>query len=292
VYATSDELGSCPTFFPHDATPEICATGAIRVGPHGAPTIDNASCIICGLCAVRCPVGAIGLNSKGAFVNDAGSRAFQDLDQPLARHQELSIVQSLAKAKRIGSLVAGGETSLLGNFYQTTCETVGDVNGPRLVRNAMLAIQNRWWSRRTGDNAFRMDAIFKHGGKMGTAEVELSESAALESPRAVLDNLAVLSSRYNFSEKSVIPLIVTLSLPNKRSEYYRVIDDSKRVLGIRILSVTIGVLLLAAWERRPIAFSRLHATESAPSIRSSVEAMLGRSLSMTDSYAGLVGPFK
>ena len=60
-----DELGT----FPSDPSRDVCPTDAINWDAAGEmPTIEAESCIGCGLCAVRCPYGAISLSPDGIAV--------------------------------------------------------------------------------------------------------------------------------------------------------------------------------------------------------------------------------
>lgn len=44
--------------FPADRNPNVCAAGAIsRPAEIGAPVVDKDACMLCGVCAARCPSG-------------------------------------------------------------------------------------------------------------------------------------------------------------------------------------------------------------------------------------------
>lgn len=93
----------------------------------------------------------------------------------------------------------------------------------------------------------RIDAVGQsRNGRPFVAEIELTP-AVLESPRALLEDVAVLHSRYGFSVTDIDPLSVVLVLPNVRSEYYRVIRDIERVLNVRCRTITLGALVALLW---------------------------------------------
>jgi hypothetical protein len=69
----------------------------------------------------------------------------------------------------------------------------------------------------------------------------------LDSPRALLEDVAVLHSRYGYAVDGIDPVSIILSLPNVRSEYYQVIRDIEKVLGLRCRTVTIGSLVALMW---------------------------------------------
>jgi len=57
----------------------------------------------------------------------------------------------------------------------------------------------------------------------------------------------VLHSRYGYAVDGIDPVGIILSLPNVRSEYYQVIRDIEKVLGLRCRTVTIGALVALMW---------------------------------------------
>jgi hypothetical protein len=92
-----------------------------------------------------------------------------------------------------------------------------------------------------------MDAVVAFGSaEVGVAEIELSEML-LESPRALLEDVAVLHGRYGIPMEIIRPVSIVLALPNGRSEYYQVIEDIHEVLGIQCHTMTIGALFVMLW---------------------------------------------
>ncbi len=71
--------------------------------------------------------------------------------------------------------------------------------------------------------------------------------AVLESPRAILEDIAVLHGRYAMPVANIVPISIVLSLPNARSEYYKVIFDIHRVLDLQCHTLTVGALLVLLW---------------------------------------------
>jgi len=122
------------------------------------------------------------------------------------------------------------------------------VHNPNLIiRNLFIALGNQCIIRRRGDVYFRIDSIIEDSPTIGIAEVEFHKDS-LESPRAILDDIAVLSSRYGIDKHQIKPFIVSLEFPNIRTEYWRVIKDIKDTLGIRIHSLTLGALCILSLE--------------------------------------------
>jgi len=116
----------------------------------------------------------------------------------------------------------------------------------------------------------------------GVAEVEFGQNAVLDAPRDVLDALAVLKSRYEWSLKETAPLVITDELPNRRSEYWEIVRDIRDVVGVRIGTITTFALHLLMWSRRPLpAFDAFHVDKDSDSYRRTVLArLLGRELAL------------
>jgi hypothetical protein len=82
--------------------------------------------------------------------------------------------------------------------------------------------------------------------RVGVLEIELT-AAVLESPRALLEDVAVLHGRYGIDVARVDPISVIMRLPNARSEYFQVVADIEEVLKIRCRTITVGSLLALLW---------------------------------------------
>jgi len=147
-----------------------------------------------------------------------------------------------------------------------------------LARNLMICNGVPFLIRRLGDTNMRIDGIFYSGDRrLGVAEIEYSDGAILDAPRDLLDDCAVLHARYGIPLKAIDPMVISLRFPNKRSEYWQVIQDVHQVLGIRIGSITIGALLIAMWINRklePSIWQQLYADASAPTIEPALRDLL------------------
>ena len=118
-----------------------------------------------------------------------------------------------------------------------------------------------------------------------------NESGILDAPRNTIDNCAVLVSRHGVGKQHLNALIVTLSFPNARSEYWRVLQDIDNVLGMKVASITIGALLLILWEGHrlnktvPTSF---YAQETNPSIEKALSHILQREIGSGLGYKGWI----
>lgn len=149
--------------------------------------------------------------------------------------------------------------------------------------------------RRRGDTNIRMDMVLGPPGvDRGTSEVELG-AGVLDAPRNILDNMAVLIARYDIDKDQIVPLIVTLSLPNQRSEYWQVIQDIRKVLEVKINSITIGALIVLVWNRAKIDIKtgdELYVDADLTSLRVKIEHILKRHLKTSKEYPGFLESVK
>ena len=147
--------------------------------------------------------------------------------------------------------------------------------------------------RRRGDAYLRMDIVFEQSEeeKLGTCEVELGDGV-LDAPRKPpRQRSSGWFSKYKISRNNIIPLAVTLSLPNQRSEYWQVIKDIKQVLNLQINSLTIGMLVLLVWNRIKVSLNSqeiLYADSDTYTLRDKLEYMLDRELNITEGYPGFI----
>jgi ferredoxin len=225
--------------FPGDPIAQLCPTNALMWGTaNSVVTVNPAACIGCGLCVARCPYGAIHLGEEGKAVirTDKSKLLTDQKPKQTAKHPQ---------PKRLGRL--GSPAALgLAKLPQTAAFQLIDPNV--FVRNVLHEVGVRCRSRRRGDTNIRMDAVVAfQTGRVGVVEIEFSQ-AALESPRALVEDIAILHSRYGLPVADVDPLSIILSLPNGRSEYYQVIDDVANVLDVKCRTLTLGVLILLMWE--------------------------------------------
>lgn len=93
----------------------------------------------------------------------------------------------------------------------------------------------------------RIDVVgFSRSERPFVAEIETG-AGVLDSPRALLEDVAVLHSRYGYAVDTIDPVSIIMSFPNVRSEYYQVIRDIEIVLGLRCRTITLGALIAILW---------------------------------------------
>ena len=209
----------------------------------------------------------------------------------------ISLLQTFSQISENGIFILESE-DILQRFFDKfkSVVTKQSTQFPNhLVRNLMIEVGIGASMRRRGDTNIRMDIVFEQkGGKIGTCEVELGDGI-LDTPRNLLDNVAVLVSRYGISKDNLIPVAATLSLPNQRSEYWQVIRDIRQVLNVKINSLTVGMLVLLVWNRVKISLDPdevLYVDSDTYTLKDKFEAVLGRELNVTEGYPGVTGESK
>jgi NAD-dependent dihydropyrimidine dehydrogenase PreA subunit len=280
--------------FPADKNNNVCPTSAITWPLEtDAPIIDPASCISCGVCLSRCPTRAIYLDDQGAQINDQANTHFQ-IQNTL---NSLQIVEATAelfeKVPELGVYLTESD-ELLRKFREHFEEVSKNQSAQfpnHLARNLLIAAGIGAAMRRRGDTNIRMDLVLGPPGvEQGTSEVEFG-AGVLDAPRNILDNVAVLVARYEVSKDNIVPIIVSLALPNQRSEYWQVIKDVRDVLDIKIASITIGALIIIIWSRALITIEtgeELYIDANLPSLRIKLEKILKRGLKIKVGYSGLL----
>ena len=235
--------------------------------------------------------------ADGSFtVSDAEGPAW-DASAKVTPQSIEETVSRLSKARLGSALVTRPE-----RFVMTVQERLdhafanGAVDGGQLARNLMIAAGVPWANRRRGDTSFRIDSVFHLGGdKLGIAEAEYTYEGLISAPRCLLDDCAIASARLGTPLDAVLPIVVCVRLPNARSEYYDVVYDINRVLGLRICTLTLGLLLLIRFSGRAIDERIIDAAYVDRESKSLVEAArlaLGRDIDAASMPGGALAPEK
>ncbi|WNC14354.1 4Fe-4S binding protein [Brevibacillus brevis] len=268
--------------FPQDQSAAVCATNAIAWdNENGIPVVDNNRCISCGICVDRCPVGAIYMIEEGIEINNNHIGDYLiNLDEDDGDTSKIfgEKMYLLSEVKRSGKLKIETD-EVITNIYNQLALIDLDAQFPNIFsRNLLMTLGTTCSIRRRGDVNVRMDAVLgPPGTNYGVMEVEFDSNALLDSPRNILDDLAVLSSRYGINYSDITPVIVSIAFPNTRSEYWRVINDINNVLQIKINSITIGALILLIWNLKKVNFNTdsFYADSECMEIRSSIANIIG-----------------
>ena len=99
----------------------------------------------------------------------------------------------------------------------------------------------------------RIDAIGQlPKNKTAIFSIEFGNDS-LSLPRKILENFAILHRRYNKDKNNIIPFAIVNEVPNKRSEYYRVLGDVYKVTKIKIYTLSIFNLILWVKNKKRIS---------------------------------------
>lgn len=278
-FENSELIPSILKDFPADKSDMVCPTNAITWDESEVPIIDKSKCISCGLCVVRCPTGAISFDENNKAVITPTSEAFE---VNLESHDgTLALFQKIEKS---GILAEENDTALerllenLENAYKTS----GSQHTNILARNLLMMLGYETHIRRRGDVYLRMDGVVSSGAGIGALEVEGGVEAILDAPRNILDDVAVLSARYGVDKSKAFGLVVSNTFANQRTEYWRVIDDIKAVLGIKIFTITVPALILLVWNLKKLDVQLYNTNAEECSIRKALTANLGRPINFTE----------
>ncbi len=95
--------------------------------------------------------------------------------------------------------------------------------------------------RRIGDVNMRIDSIGKIRNITALISIEFGNDM-LSLPRKLLEGYAIMHNRYHIAKDKLLLIAVVKKLPNKRSDFYQVIDDILKILKIKIYTLPIDEL--------------------------------------------------
>lgn len=282
-YVETEVVSASLVDFPADRNPSVCPANAITRESGAAPLINAEACILCGICASRCPVGAIRMIPH-AVVDDTKREAFPETENLAESQATVSVFNGLTKT---GGILE--ETDAIVDDLQkrllTAWGRIGDRFPDHLARNLLIAAGAGAAMRRRGDNAVRMDiALGAPWPNFGCAEAEFGDVAVLDAPRDLLDDVAVCVGRYGIDKSFITAMVVTDVLPNRRAEYWRILQDIKIVLDVKIATVTVLALCLLVWRREKISslpINLFHVDVDTESYRTEVlDRLIGRKINL------------
>lgn len=228
--------------FPKNSSLRVCPTNAIRFNDDGLAYITD-DCINCGLCVYRCPFAAIQYSPSRNFcrINDKISMDYV----PCSEQEQLSFIHKTKRVPRrieykpITIPFSELYTSRLRD-YVSHFPDISEI----VVRNTFLNLGAICNVNAKGNNHIRIEFFAEVNENVVIGESEITSSDTLSVIRRILDDVAVLNSRYKVDIRNIIPLSVINGLPNKRTDYYEVIKDVKQTLGIQIYTITYHILYM------------------------------------------------
>jgi len=231
---------------------QVCPTDALQMprGPSG-PTITNA-CVGCGLCAMRCPVGAISLHRNAgeplAIVEppDAMGGLYA-----IEGAEDLFFVQ---RSELVEMLEWSGEDSAdLVDLLYVRSFPLRQGEFYRLVAALFTVAGFPVWRPVQGDPNNRVDLILVDDKDSLPVEVKSQTEVSVINVKSVqqaLENKLILDERaFLPSQPSSSTLVVGYDYPPVRSDVNELIDDIHHAYGIRIGLVSMKRLYRLALDR-------------------------------------------
>lgn len=246
LHFTADDMG------PLRQATQVCPADAIRSPRSTAgPTITNA-CVGCGICAMRCPVGAISIlhdavdptvSVESAAPEDGLYAAEPDDDRFFARRDGfLNRLQwSDGDSDDLVALLSARSHPLRqGHFYPLVAALFTIAGFPA-------------WRPVQGDTNNRIDLILVDEQDSLPVEVKSQTEVSainVKSVQQALENKIILDQRaFLPSQRSSSTLVVGYAYPPVRSDVSELVEDVHRAYGIRIGLISIPRLYALALQR-------------------------------------------
>lgn len=280
--------------FSSELTNSVCPVEAITIdAKNGTPLINTSACLNCGICASRCPVGAIYFDKSKIKVSTQPNVHIKCTEAtPVAIKQQQEFISCAVALPHQNPLQVESDEALERVYNQLEHLKSGGHN--IFVRNLLIALSANCAIRRTGDVYTRMDAVYSTvSGEFGAVEVEFGRDT-LDASRGILDDIAVMNTRYNINKHRNKPLVVCLHFPNARQGYWQVVKDIRVVENIWINTVSIGELLILLWNNKifDTKYNRHYLDYDHMSAREQLSKQLGRTARISTRFLGILEPFK
>jgi ferredoxin len=223
---------------------DVCPVGAISINPKDSTISISEACISCGLCAIRCPVGAITWTEQGVpSVISAPNESYgtavsaseqRDWLQSLTLEQSNSTDSAEALSREIASKLTGQKASviypLVAGYFQALGFTASASN--------------------MGDTSSRADVtIFTDQGAVPIEVKSFTEIEFinLKSIQQALENKLLTARQGQESAlNDLSSLALAFSYPRDRTQLIGLIDDIDRAFGIKIGIISLPKLIETA----------------------------------------------
>ena len=225
----------------------VCPANALGNDNDGLIVVDEESCIGCGLCVMRCPVGAIRLDALTASATvelpTEQNYARQSIPDSTFKTLRASISHLLLResapfsdAHKVSHQIQRAESKIESKF--------GVQILPLLSRNAFLLAGIASRLKNAGDHNVSVELLVDTGEEVLVVEVE-AHSDMQDVVRRAISGCAVLISRQSVKKQEIRALTVVPRLPNERVEFYRVVGEFRSRLKLEVQAVPLALLLLS-----------------------------------------------
>ena len=224
----------------------VCPSGALTITAGRSPEVNADTCIGCGLCVMRCPVGAISLD-PGTAVATIQSERNSSFEQ--VPYDPVIFEERRAALERMLSLQpAPFSDAQLVEIQLTNLESRSSSSAYQrmyrlLVRNTFLVLGLPARMKIAGDNNSFTELTVGINGQIALIEIEPGGDV-LDAFRRLLAGIAIVSNRYGVAIAKVMPCIVVSRLPNVRVDYYEAVENAEERIGVAVRSIPIATLLL------------------------------------------------
>ena len=206
---------------PYNNSKLVCSTSSIIFNDEGAVIED--SCINCGICYDRCPVGAINYSLKDnkyeVRIND--NENYIKIPQLSLNEVNLNIIETQDELNKV------------------TLSYNKNIKENELIRNYLIAFSYEAKSYSIGNNDNRIDCIGFKKSRYILCEIKLNTTDYISLIRKALEDLAIFTNKYNKKISDIDIVIFINQLPNKRSDFYELLKDIKDIIQIQIYVVPI-----------------------------------------------------
>lgn len=233
--------------FPFNNDPRVCPSNALILSETMGIEIKDEVCIGCGICVNRCPLGGINIkiDERVPRVNNKPGNNFEVTTEisDERRSNTFKLFSSVNRKTSIDKVTIDFSKNFRDYFSKMTNQ-VSDLE-LILIRNLMLGVGILNKVAAKGNVDTRIDFLGVYGENKIPGESGMNGTDILGLPRRILEDFAVLHSRYSIPREHIIPVIFLLEFPRKRSDYYEVITDIKNITGIEIKTIPVHFLLLS-----------------------------------------------
>ena len=245
---------------PNSAPTTLCPTDAISIERRtGRAEIVASACIACGICASRCPVGAIAFDGGTFQVANGAWMPGVDVREG---SEETAGAETRAWQARVVTTGFEGDWATLHDIVFRFHERVRSARTKDefypLVRNLLRQLGFSVALGRSGDVNWRFDALV-YEPFVATIELKSpgeTERISVSATRQAVENAAIAISRFKLSANPA-NAVIGYEYPAERSDVRQALLDTKDALGISVIVLNTAVLCALLLLHRVLRFDAI-----------------------------------